>query len=142
LTSSPPSPTNQQTTASRTNNENNTTTHAHQHQQWNKDAYYHPKLHYVTEGLKSNQSAKQYEYQFNAFLRYLGLNPNPDDKEPAEEICQCASCTAAREKKQISQCDKDRILQYLPMKMFREQSPGFTTELSSNPLYWKLGRRG
>ena len=60
-----------------------TTTHTATNTQthWNKDSYYHPKLHYVTEGLKSNQSSKQYEYQFNAFLRHLGLNPNPDDKE-------------------------------------------------------------
>jgi len=40
----------------------------------------------VTEGLKSNQSSKQYEYQFNAFLRHLGLNPNPDDKEAYDKV--------------------------------------------------------
>jgi integrase len=55
--------------------------HNQQHLEWNRDAYYHPKIHYVIEGHKSNQTAKQYQYQFNAFLRYLGLNPNPDDKE-------------------------------------------------------------
>lgn len=44
-------------------------------QQWhNKDPYYHPKIHYVTEGLKSSQSARQYFFQFNAFLRFLGYN--------------------------------------------------------------------
>ena len=64
-------------TATTTNTTTNTPTHTH----WIKDSYYHPKLHYVTEGLKSNQSSKQYEYQFNALLRHLGLNPNPDDKE-------------------------------------------------------------
>jgi hypothetical protein len=61
--------------------------------------------------------------------------------ETAEEICQCASCTAAREKKQILQCDKDRLLQYLPMYMFQEPS-NFIPDLSSNPNYWRLGRKG
>ena len=69
------------TTASTATTTTSATTSTNTHTHWNKDSYYHPKLHYVTEGLKSNQSSKQYEYQFNAFLRYLGLNPNPDDKE-------------------------------------------------------------
>lgn len=42
--------------------------------QWNKNAYYHPKIHYVTEGLKSSQSARQYLFQFNAFLKFLGFS--------------------------------------------------------------------
>ena len=69
------------TTASTATTTTSATTSTNTHTHWNKDSYYHPKLHYVTEGLKSNQSSKQYEYQFNAFLRYLGLNSNPDDKE-------------------------------------------------------------
>jgi hypothetical protein len=43
--------------------------------QWhNKNPYYHPKIHYVTQGLKSSQSARQYLFQFNAFLKFLGYN--------------------------------------------------------------------
>jgi hypothetical protein len=59
---------------------------------WNKDSYYQPKIHHVTEGLKSKQSARQYLYQFNAFLKYLGLKPNDDSdllqllKRQPEEI--------------------------------------------------------
>src|SRR5919106_1238221 len=59
---------------------------------WTKDTYYQPKIHHVTEGLKSKQSARQYLYQFNAFLKYLGLKPNDDSdllqllKRQPEEI--------------------------------------------------------
>ncbi|MPZ07277.1 MAG: hypothetical protein GEU26_12825 [Nitrososphaeraceae archaeon] len=37
--------------------------------------------------------------------------------ETAEEICNCANSTRERMKKEITQCDKDRIVQYLPMKI-------------------------
>jgi hypothetical protein len=46
----------------------------------NKDSYYHPKIHYLTEGFKSHQSAKQYFYQLNAFLKYLCSRPNDDNE--------------------------------------------------------------
>jgi hypothetical protein len=46
---------------------------------WNKDSFYHPKIHYVTEGVKSVQGAKQYEWQFNAFLKHYGLQDGRDE---------------------------------------------------------------
>jgi integrase len=56
-----------------------TTTHTAITPHWNKDSYYRPKIHYVTEGLKSSQSARQYQYQFSAFLKYLGITTDESD---------------------------------------------------------------
>jgi hypothetical protein len=61
-----------------------------------------------------------------AYLRELAkaVEANKRVTDAAEEICTCASCIESRMKKQMSQCDKNRLLQYLPMKI-----------ISPNPLY-------
>jgi excinuclease UvrABC ATPase subunit len=61
--------------------------------------------------------------------------------DKAAEVCQCEDCTRERLKKEMRQCDLNAIIEHLPSKMIRDP-PGFTTELSPNPNYWKLGRRG
>ena len=44
----------------------------------------------MTEGLKSSQSARQYQYQFSGFLKFLGISMKEDDlvqvltKDPEE----------------------------------------------------------
>lgn len=57
--------------------------------------------------------------------------------ECAEEICNCRHCTLEKVKKQITQDNKDRLLQYLPIKMMPNPK-GFIADLGPNPLYWKL----
>jgi hypothetical protein len=48
--------------------------------------------------------------------------------EEAEKLCQCADCTQARAKKQISECDKNLILERLPSKIIRPL-PGHVVDL-------------
>jgi hypothetical protein len=61
--------------------------------------------------------------------------------EGAEEICQCGNCTKEREKKQITQCDKDRILQYLPSKIVRPYASNFVPEISPSYELWHSAKR-
>jgi hypothetical protein len=61
--------------------------------------------------------------------------------DAAAEVCQCAECSKNRMKKEMRQSDLNAIIEHLPSKMIRDP-PGWTTELSSNPNHWKLGRRG
>jgi hypothetical protein len=61
--------------------------------------------------------------------------------DTAAEVCQCDDCSRKRMQKQIIQDDMDELLKHLPSKMLRNPV-GFTSELSSNPIYWRLGRRG
>jgi hypothetical protein len=42
--------------------------------------------------------------------------------DAAGEICNCVNRQQARAKKQMSQCDKDRLLQYLPGKIIGDKS--------------------
>jgi hypothetical protein len=52
--------------------------------------------------------------------------------DAAEEICQCANCAQARLKNEISQCDKNAILEHLPRMIFGRGPNNFIPELSPN----------
>jgi hypothetical protein len=58
----------------------------------------------------------------------------------AEEVCQCANCAQARLKNEISQCDKDKLLQSLPEMIVKPNPSNFFPELSPNYESHRLGR--
>ncbi len=122
---------------------------------WNKDPYYHQKIHYVTEGHKSSQSASQYMYQFNAFLKYLGISTGESDvaqflkKDPQqieesiadfllylnrEKHLKAASINLAKSaivyffKRNRVKLDKDWISGYVPAEEGYEQDRAYTHE--------------
>jgi hypothetical protein len=61
--------------------------------------------------------------------------------DAAGEVCQCAHCQEARAKKEISQCDKDRLLQYLPDKMIGQMPGHIHPELSASYMNSKYGKK-
>jgi hypothetical protein len=38
-----------------------------------------------------------------------------EDIDAAGEICKCDNCVRKRAQKRITQCDKNRLLEYLPL---------------------------
>jgi hypothetical protein len=58
----------------------------------------------------------------------------------AEEICTCAHCQQARAKKEISQCDKNRLLEYLPSRIIGNMPGHIKPELSPNYESFRLGK--
>jgi hypothetical protein len=55
--------------------------------------------------------------------------------DAAEKKCACANCMKVKAEKAL------KISQELPSKMIRDPD-GFIPDLSSNPNYWRIGRRG
>jgi hypothetical protein len=72
------------------------------------------------------------------------IDANKRATDAAEEVCQCSNCIESRMKKEMSQCDKNRLLQYLPMKIIEpagDKYSNFIPELSPNFEFWQSGRR-
>jgi hypothetical protein len=58
----------------------------------------------------------------------------------AEEVCQCEHCKQARAKKEMSQCDKDKLLQYLPEMIVKPNPSNFFPQLSPDYEAHQLGK--
>jgi hypothetical protein len=58
----------------------------------------------------------------------------------AGEVCQCANCVQARAKKEISQCDKSRVLEYLPNRIIGQMPGHVQPELSASYMNSKYGK--
>jgi hypothetical protein len=62
--------------------------------------------------------------------------------DAAGEICKCANCARERMQKEITQCDKNRLLEYLPEEMMGGPLPGdVIPQLSPNYELWNSGKR-
>jgi hypothetical protein len=56
--------------------------------------------------------------------------------DAAGEVCQCANCVQSRMKNEISQCDKNELLQHLPKKIIGRRPGNVIPELSPNYESW------
>jgi hypothetical protein len=52
--------------------------------------------------------------------------------DAAGEICQCVNCSRKRMQREMSQCDKNAILEHLPGMIFGRGPNNFIPELSPN----------
>ena len=60
----------------------------------------------------------------------------------AQEFCECENCTRERLKKEMMQEQLNKILQDLSSKIVPPMPGNFIPDLSPDPMYWRLGRRG
>jgi hypothetical protein len=75
----------------------------------------------------------------SAALRELA-NKQKAAIDAAGEVCQCANCVQARAKKQVSQCDKSRVLEYLPNRIIGSMPGHIKPELSPSYMNSKYGK--
>jgi hypothetical protein len=74
-----------------------------------------------------------------AALRELA-NKQKAAVDAAEEICKCVHCQQARAKKEISQCDKSKVLEYLPNRIIGQMPGHIKPELSPEYMNSKDGK--
>ena len=79
----------------------------------------------------------------HAYLKELAkaVEQNKRAVSAAEQICTCADCIDARIQKQVSQCDKNRLLSELPEKIIPPYPDNFVPELSPNYFEFASGKR-
>ena len=82
-----------------------------------------------------DESNKEYLRELNK-----AIEANKKVTDAAEEICTCANCVESRLKKEISTCDKNRVLENLPSKMFRTYPGNYIRDFSPSSKYWGLNR--
>jgi hypothetical protein len=87
------------------------------------------------------------------YLRELNraIEANKNAMNAAEEICTYQNCIESRLKKEISRCDKNRLLQYLPTKITSngydsgsadaDGTGAVSAELSPSYELWHGGKR-
>jgi hypothetical protein len=56
--------------------------------------------------------------------------------DAAEAVCQCEDCVRSRLKKEMTQCDKNELLQHLPSKIIGRKPGNCIPELSPNYEYY------